>query len=363
MIYFSIPSDFKKETLNKIHEFNQNCKGFRIDEVYGQLTVGEILSSGRIVHDLPRANINMLRNYIGLCSKYNIDFNYTLNSSCMGNLELTLEGRRQLREFVTSLTQIGITSFTVAIPTLMDYLLGLDSNIKIKASAICEINCLEKANFYFSKGIRRMVLDTDINKNFNQLRMICAKYNEVVELIVNSMCIRKCPYKLFHYNHDAHCSKSDDANKVQSHYYFHLCSLQKANRFYNYIRVNWIRPEDLHYYYELGIKRFKIQGRGYASGNNILRAVQIYSKERFDGNLIDLLTNFTPYNAFQPTIDNRSLDGYLGQFYENEYFCTDNCEECRYCINFAEKSMDMEKSLLLSQRAKEFYELNNEFDS
>jgi len=359
MIYFSIPSDFKKETLHKIHEFNLKNKVFHVDEVYGQLTVGGVLNSGRIVNDLPSVDMDMLTKYIELCKKYNINFNYTLNASCMNNLELTHDGRRQLLKFVTSLINIGILDFTIAIPTLMDYLLSINPNIKIKASAICEINSLEKADFYHNKGIKRMVLDTDINKNFHQLKLICAKHSQSVELIVNSMCIKNCAYKQFHYNHDAHCTNNDGAYQLEAHHYFHLCALQKADKFYNCIRLNWIRPEDLHYYYELGICRLKIQGRGYSTGENVLRAVEIYAKEYFDGNLMDLLTNFNPYNTFQPVIDNRSLEGYLAPFHKHESFCTGNCEQCKHCIHYAEKSMDVDKSLPLFEKAKDFFQLCN----
>ena len=71
------------------------------------------------------------------------------------------------------------------------------------------------------------------------------------------------------------------------------------------IRLNWIRPEDLHYYYELGIRHFKIQGRQNVVTGDVVKTLRYYIDEDFNGNLYDLITLFSPYNAFQPYMDNK----------------------------------------------------------
>lgn len=53
MKYFSIPTDFKMDTLYKIDEMNQKYKDSKVAEVYGQITDTKIISSGRPINDIP----------------------------------------------------------------------------------------------------------------------------------------------------------------------------------------------------------------------------------------------------------------------------------------------------------------------
>ena len=358
MIVFNVPADFQTETLIELNNINQDSSKFKVNEVYGQISMGNIYASGRMVGSLPKADIKTLEKYVIACDRYGIHFNYTLNASCMGNLDIDDKSIKQLEAFINDLTDIGINLYTIALPSLMDIVQSLKPKAIIKASAICEINSTEKALHYNNRNVKRMVVDPDITLRFDTLKDICTVFNGEVEIIANNVCLKNCPYKMFHYNHEAHCTKDDHLNKKGT-YYYHKCALQKANDLSSYIKLNWIRPEDLHFYYDIGIKSFKLQGRNSISGANLVNVVRAYFSESYDGNLMDLLTLFNPYNKFQPYIDNKRLDGYINRFYENPAACKGLCSACNYCISYTQKCTDMDKLQELNGYAKKLYNAYN----
>lgn len=360
MIKFSVPCDFKEESLYSYNELNNQYTEYKVEEVYGQLTETEFTASGRMINNLPRVNMKLLSNYIKLCNKYNIKFNYTLNASCMGNLEYNHEKQKRLRSFLIDLNHIGVISFTISLPSLFEIILNILPNIEIKASAICEINCPEKALHYKKLKIKRIVIDPDITLKFNVIKKICAIYEEDAEMIVNNVCMRNCAYKMFHYNHEAHCGFTE--NQINEQYYYSKCSLQKAQDLSSYIKLNWIRPEDLHIYNKIGIKNFKLQGRNNADGKNISKVLKYYYDGFYDGDLMNLLTLFKPYNSFLPYIDNTKLDTYIHKFVKSENSCSGLCDNCGYCLEFAKKSMNIKSLEALNKEAYQFYTAYSTFN-
>jgi len=130
----------------------------------------------------------------------------------------------------------------------------------------------------------------------------------------------------------------------------------------NYLKMNWIRPEDTPYYTSIGINHFKIQGRHTVEKGDPVRTVECYMKERFDGNLMDLLDNFTDTSAFKLYIDNKKLDGYILSYFKTPNFCRNNCADCGYCMKYAQKSIDQSKSEAVFREAREFYSSFDQFN-
>lgn len=354
MKYFSIPADFKIETIDKIHNLNLNYRDSKVIETYGQITIGEFVYSGRVSDVLPEVDYNKLKEYIIYSKEKGIDFNYTLNPACLGNFEFSKKGIYELSEFLKRLANIGVRNLTLTSPSLMELVAASNLDFNIKASAICEITSPSKALFYKNLGCQRVVVDPDITKEFGKLRNISEALGEGVEIIINNVCLKNCAYKMFHYNHEAHCNLHNPDQGIKD-YFFNRCSIQKASSFINPIKLNWIRPEDLNYYEKSGIQYFKIQGRQNIIKGDIVRTLQCYFKESFDGNLFDLITIFAPYNSFQPYIDNKMLNGYIKGMFENTNLCNDSCYKCNYCLTYAQKSMRRELVEEKNEQAIKFY--------
>ena len=168
-----------------------------------------------------------------------------------------------------------------------------------------------------------------------------------------------------------------------------LCNQIRVREPVNYIRANWIRPEDLHHYERLGYENFKIVERNTPT-QILLERVKAYSERRYDGNLLDLVQNYAypkdklgavgkdassvrrmvkyfvkpftvnllrfrklvdfghatsmlyPREGRNPvTIDNRALDGFLDRFVKQGCQPTD-CESCRYCHEWASRAVTID---------------------
>lgn len=329
---FSIPADFSLSTLEKIAKLNEMYEDCRVMEVYGQITKGNICNSGRVLSVLPQVDLGRLEEYVRQAKQYGIEFNYVLNPSCLGNQEFSLNGANQVKMLLRNLWDIGIGNLTLTSPALIEIAIATGLEFNIKASAICEINSPTKAFFYKELGVDRIVVDADITRDFGKLRDICKAFGEGVEIIANNVCRRNCPYKMFHYNHESHgTSQSPETIKD---YFANRCLYEKANDDYSYMKMCWIRPEDIHYYESCGIHNFKIQGRQYILSSDIIRTLQAYFERSYDGNLYELLYLFTSHNANQYFIDNKKLNGFIKKFYDESEFCRDMCEECHYCETF-----------------------------
>lgn len=340
MRLFSVPADFQESTIDKYHELNSRYENAKVEETYGQITGGLLTGSGRGSCKLPNANLTSLAHYISYSADHGIEFNYTFNASCLGNIEFTKSGFESVNHFLGSLWDAGVRRLTVTLPQLI--LLVQDSGypFEIKLSTICQVNSPDKAAFWKRQGIDRIVIDEDITRDFRRIRQISQIVGDGVEIIANSACLKNCPYKMFHYNHESHFPI---VNQDEQKFYERRCFLNKADDWTNPIRLNWIRPEDLGYYESVGVRRFKIQGRQAVLEGDPLRTVEAYMRGSYSGDLFGLINMFMPYiakNTYQPYVDNSKLEGFIAPFYNDPNHCTGDCDKCGYCEAFAELSID-----------------------
>lgn len=357
MKLFSVPADFKENSVKKFREINDSKGEMVINETYGQVTEGRIIRSGRIKKLLPEIDMRGLEKYVNFSLKNGIKFNYTLNPACMGNYEFTKQGIEEIRSFLLELNSIGIRDITVTSPAIMEIVKTVDLDFDIKVSAINHVDSVSKLSHYKKLGIKRIVVEPDTYRNFSLLKNMVHFWGEGLELIVNDLCYKNCPYKISHYNHEAH---SNDYKEQVQNYFFMRCGIQKSRNMRNYLKLNWIRPEDIDLYEKLGIHNYKIQGRGFVLNGDIMKTLECYQKKAFEGNLLELLHIFAPYDSkHQPYISNKKLDGFIDSFYSEKVVCDELCDQCGYCDLYAEKALEYSDALLSD--AIKFYNSQDEF--
>ena len=242
MKVFNVPADFKHETIDRYRELNEQEKGIVVNETYGQLTNGYLINSGRIKTLLPEIDIKKLEKYVDYSLKNGIKFNYTLNPACLGNAEFTREGIKELMHLLKDLNSIGIKDLTITLPAIIQFVQMSDLEFDLKVSAINHVDSITKLDFYKKMGVKRVVIEPDLYRNFRTLRDMVQYFGDGVEIIVNDLCYKNCPYKIFHYNHEAH---GNNPERYVNNYYFMRCGIQKSGDFSNYLKLNWIRPEDI----------------------------------------------------------------------------------------------------------------------
>ena len=99
MKLFSVPADFRTITVDRLAELNARHEDAAVAETFGSITRGGLFGSGRPNPLLPKIDFKQLEKYVGYAASKGIDFNYTLNASCAGNLELTGSGLHRAERF------------------------------------------------------------------------------------------------------------------------------------------------------------------------------------------------------------------------------------------------------------------------
>lgn len=353
MANYSVPSDFKTETLDAYDVLNQRNYNGKITETYGQLTVDNKFGSGRANRLLPVADMSTLEKYICYSKKRGIKFNYTFNATCYSNYELTREGQQNIKGFLQQLEVIGVDSITVANQAVMELIMQNHYQFDVKVSTTCMVNNVNKALSYQKMGISRIVLDESINRDFYKLKQIRDYFGTGTEIIVNVVCHNDCIYELFHHNQTSH-----DVQDYNAQFFSLRCARKRFEAFGNIFRMTWIRPEDIKHYEKIGISLFKIQGRQAAVKGNIYNTVYSYVKEDYTGNLLELLDCFDMTNSFVYKLPNKELDGFLSPFLNEEDFCSHNCSICGYCDRYAYRFLNEYNESIL-RKAQSFY---NAFD-
>ena len=335
MAIFTVPSDFKKESVKEFIEMNNNLE-VKATEFYGSIRSSKI-GSGRKFIELQNIEIEQLKEYVDYCNQNNLKFNYTLNVSCNSDNEFTYEGKRELIEEIRKLVDIGIKDFTIVLPSIISIFQEEFPEVDITLSIIAGVDSISKMKYYCGfENIKNIYIHEKIYRQPQLMReviKVAHSYNKKVGVIVNSICLSDCPFRDFHYNYVSHASK--EKNCVIPEYYGTLCALEKIKDKRNVLSASWIRPDDLKYYIELGVDRFKISGREmFANNADMHKVVKIYNSGEFKGNLLDLFMCFTkcPYSEMFEIQNNNIIDKYIKAILNGDIKCHENgCNNCNNC--------------------------------
>jgi len=364
---FSVATNFDDNLILKMNKKE-------VSEVYGKLTadfIGGCIGS----YVLPSVNQNKLRRHVNLAHANGLKFNYILNSICLGNREWSISGQRKLRRLLDWITSIGVDSVTVSIPYLLRLIKKQYPQLKICVSISTQLNSISKIRHWEDLGVDLINLDVSIYRNFDLLAKIRQYIKCQLQILANNACLYNCPFKSYHYAMNAHASHNGKYAGSVIDYCILNCKYLRLADTTNFIRARFIRPEDLHYYEQIGIDLVKLEDRA-ALTEDICRVVEAYTNRHYDGNLMDLILMlskrnylsgpekflrglkyfFRPfrYNLFiiyklskllpnlEVYIDNWALDGFLDHFVKGN--CKDGmCQDCGYCQKIAEKVVKIDK--------------------
>jgi collagenase-like PrtC family protease len=335
----------------------EKIRTYPVRFIFGSET-RSLTGHGRASFVLPEVNDEKLKEHINVAHSYGIKFLYTMNTATLNGKEYSQKFIEMLHQEVDKLINLGVDGFIVAMPFLVGYIKKEYPNSEISISSYSRVYNIREFEEYVNLGADTIILHEDDNRNFKLLRSLTKFRSKVdIELITNNSCLWGCPYRRTHDIISSVTSSEDGVNNVWFEYPIMFCATDVRNDLANIIRMRWIRPEDLHYYEEIGIDRFKIAGRN-KSTPWIFRAVKAYSEGKYDGNLIDIISypqgRAVPkvmrkvggpedYDILEKVyIDNTKFPpNWLGYFKYNE--CeTRSCEECKYCDVIADSVISIE---------------------
>ena len=361
MKYFSMPSDFNNVTVDRYAELNARHTASNVLETYGNLNPNPSeLGTGRISRGLPPVGWDKLEDYVAHSRKRGISFNYTFNSPCTGNLEFSSRGVKAISRFIERLRSAGCDMITLAAPSLIALVRGLFPDMRVAVSTITEVDSVFAAREFSRLGVDRIILNEDILRDFALIGAIKAAVSAPIEAIVNTRCIHLCPVKPFDFNFLSHCGSINKPAPIFDYYKWHCTRVLFRNPA-EWMKMPWIRPEDLALYDKVDI--FKVIGRQLVLDGDPVRTVDHYMEGSFDGNLIALLGLFAPKRlAFYPVvIDNRKLDGFAQWFIRPGRCRQNSCGECTHCAEYAARAIEPSSLAVLERRAEKFEQKLNTF--
>lgn len=365
-------------------------KSLGIKEVYGKMAI-DFIGGGRPAYILPDVNKRQVSAHIKMLHAAGIKFNYILNSPCLSSEEFTRSGKANIYSLIRWLREIGVDKVTITIPYLLQLIKNKYPELGVCVSVFAGVDSVEKALFWQNIGADEItLLQTTVNRNFSLLRQIRKHTACRLKLIGNTSCLYNCPLISYHALNNAHASQSKYSHKagLNIDYCSIFCKYLRLSDPAKFISSNWIRPEDLHFYEEIGMDGIKLVDRR-CSTQHLIKIATSYSKRYFEGNLLELLPLFygrPPQSAqknflmklkyfFHPLesnmlaiaklgvlmqdlqiyIDNRKLDGFLKKFIEQD--CAyQGCAECGYCGRIAKEVITYDKNYIenLKLNYKEF---------
>jgi len=267
-------------------------EGYPVYEVFGKLP-RDFVGGGRASYMLSPVSRRSLAEHVAQAHRRGIQFNYLLNAACLNNLEWTGRGQREIERLLAWLARIGVDSITVSLPHLLELIKRRYPQFRVKVGVFAGVDGVQKAKWWEDLGADGITLASlAVNRNFSLLAAIRRSVACELQLLVNTNCLQACPLASAHMVALSHASQAGHAaGGFLIDYCFLKCTQMKLREPVNYIRSDWIRPEDLHHYQALGYDRFKIAERN-APTEVMVRRVKAYTEGRYDGNLLDLVQGY-----------------------------------------------------------------------
>lgn len=263
-----------------------------------------------------------------------IKFNYLLNSVVLDDYLIRAEA---LKRHLTEIREAGVQSVVCTSPILVDLVKEL--GFEACTSLMQNIRSAVSVRYHEELGYDRILVCEDDIRNARLIKDLAKSTSLPLEVIVDNGCLMECPFRHTHLSSEG-IRRDDFGNDLRN--YMSAFSRQ-CKQFWHvdpsfFLRTSWVRPEELPKLKELGVRYFKMGGRGTPS-KSILTKLSIYQEGEWDGSVFDYLKPHADPAAFfgiEP-IDNRSLDGYFDYFFDGK--CTKLCGACTHCDKWAKRSV------------------------
>ena len=350
---YKVGVNFDEKLLDKIIEVNSKFENSKITELYGSnLETADL--AARPDFRLPDIDFNNIERYVRKAKENGINFNFTLNSIMPFGSKIELfQHLDYITYLIKKLESIGVKRVTIANPLMLEIIRNyIKSSIDIEISTCAHIDTITQIKYlYENYGVTKICGNLNKNRDFNFLIKasdFCRKNGIIYEIMVNEFCgvggigyATHCVYRDSCYLCHATNHTLDDT-LLFDNYPMNLCTKSRDLDIVNWLRLKWVRPEDIKIYNDIGINHFKITGRT-GSTNYIVNTLESYMNEKYDGNLLNLwkplesiYNEIDEYDVNKLYLDNRKLDGFINMWSENGHNCDyEVCgETCDYCYNF-----------------------------
>ena len=374
-IKFSLATNFSEDLVNGLRAFSD------VYELYGRMK-DDVFCGGRPNNVSQNIEREIFEQHVKQVRKLGINFNYLFNGACLYNKEQDPVWQKKMLSFLDYLTSVGVNAVTLSNPLVLQLIKKHFPHIICRISTFCCVDTPDKAYRWEDLGADIICLDfVKVNRRFDILKQIQRNLKtSKIELLATNSCIKDCPFIHTHVNNIAHASDMSCSNGPKYiDWCLHKCQLMELENPVEYIRSPWIRPEDLHYYEQIGVEHIKLTERGFPT-EILLKRLTAYHNRIYDGNLLDLIqahgyvlkdqnekkslkkkkdfNNITeiineiakirgfnqsrqyPSHVF---IDNKKFKDFLSFFVKGG--CKNDCQHCSYCKKIAKETIVQNKEI------------------
>ena len=264
------------------------------------------------------------------CKAHGMKLDLLANATCYGEKAYTEEQRLQLTGIIERLDSAGL--YPEIVTTSSPYIAKLFKvsfpGVEVRASVSMRLrNTL--AFEYLAPLFDSYYICRDVQRDlptFHMMAAWCRDHGKKLCMLVNSGCVRNCPWQVFHetlHGHDFFGALPEMHAQGMD---FICRTVFKSGRLADFLRCSWIRPEDVHVF-EPELETIKLSTRQVKYPFEIVEA---YLNASYDGDLLRLMDPY-PGAFFRPNrIDNKSFpadwitSGIAGK-------CATNCTHCGKC--------------------------------
>ena len=293
---FLVACNWDKELIKQLSKYSSDIK-----YIFGK-SKADVFSGGRPmkeVHELEHRK--KAEDYIKYAKTNNLEFNYLLNGTELIE-EFSKETTKKIHENLDWISGMGVKWVTVCNPRLAKIVNDNFSNLNINISIFAHIRTIRQIEFWQRLGAKSINLDRELVRNTKQLKLLTKNTDVDLILLANDPCLLNCPYELYH---DSSMSKNSVTGEKYYHYCSFTCMLEYISNPVEIIKSSFIRPEDINYYENIGIKNFKIVDRNRTT-KFIVNAVNAYVNREYNGNLIDLMSIYSSFDRKHEKIEQLS---------------------------------------------------------
>lgn len=283
MKQYSIATNWDNKLIEKINQLNETHADKKIQSVFGSFKYA-IMGHGRLPENMPSVSYEEASEHINLVHEKGLEFNYLINSPYVK--ENDNKWISKVIEFIDSLNELKVDSLTISNIFLINLVKTYFPNFKINVSLIAGVDSVDKAKIYENLGVDLITLNPHtINRDFQKIEEIIKSINCKIQLYANISCLDNCPYRNKHYKFLGKASQENI--KIKDPFYLKCSEIFIQNPI-EFIKSPFIRPEDINFYYNLGINNFKLSDRS-STTEHLIKVANAYLNENFEGNLFELI--------------------------------------------------------------------------
>lgn len=347
---FKLGTNFDISLLDRIDTANKMHKQSKVAEIYGSIRRHAALAA-RPDFRLPDVSLDAFEEYVQYARDRGIMFEYTFNSiNPYGSKVEVANNMQHIRAIVRYLNDVGVYRISIANPMLLEIISPMVDRPKLELSTVAHIDTVTQIKYYNETyDVTKFCVNLNKNRNFKWLKAAakyCNEHNIELEVMANEFCgvggktyATHCIYRDSCYLCHSTNKTIEDVDLINS-YPMRQCTHSRNENPANWLKMRFIRPEDLHYYNDIGITQFKLTGRT-GSTEYLIKVLNAYMTGKWEGNLLGLwkpLESIThdKTETFAPFyIDNQALEGFM-QYFASGHDCDNEVcgETCRYCDKF-----------------------------